>query len=429
MENITEWAGKIDKGRDKPSQQLQKELFNRVITALKENTNTYEECVAAFCHFNPKVIPPFYQDYYWTDVPDRAKWDDAFLSWANSKKPTVPATIRMALILQEKLRKAESSADVLSELQWFSLHEDARSASVFKGLCKNENSKYSDLRKLLDLDMRDWKIGQPLIIKMYGILFSDALESKTQELYREFLARNGLIENASAVSETLSEQKMIPSSDNQNESEKESAYQSNSLAAITVVTPTAPVHSMKVERMSEQDVAIVDKAIPKIADIPKDGIALAETMLKWARSQTERQVDLDIRLSNSLSELSQLGKQNEEMKAQITALESNLLLLKKEKETLELQLVEAKETSAVLEAEKKAAQDTIGRVQIMSDNSVKQEIDGFKHDLASALSRTVKDFGSDVSDLTDAEKVEVYVALMDELLDTLRHNGIVIEEN
>ena len=283
MENITEWAGRIEKNvRNKPNKQLQKELFNRVINALRGNTNTYEECVAAFCRFDPKVIPPFYQDYYWTDVPDRAKWDDAVLSWADSKKPTVPATIRMALILQEKLRKAEGSDDVLSELQWFSLHEDARSASAYKGLC--ENSKYSDLRKLLDLDMRDWKIGQPLIVKMYGILFSNALESKTQELYREFLDRNGLIENASAVSETLPEQKMIPSSDNQNESEKEAAFQSNSLAAITVVTPTAPVHSMKVERMPEQDVAIVDKAIPKIADIPKDGIALAETMLKWARS-------------------------------------------------------------------------------------------------------------------------------------------------
>lgn len=96
----------------------------------------------------------------------------------------------MALILQEKLRKAEGSDDVLSELQWFSLHEDARSAMAYKGLC--ENSKYSDLRKLLDLDMRDWKIGQPLIVKMYGIMFSNALESKTQELYREFLDRNGL---------------------------------------------------------------------------------------------------------------------------------------------------------------------------------------------------------------------------------------------
>ena len=107
----------------------------------------------------------------------------------------------------------------------------------------------------------------------------------------------------------------------------------------------------------------------------------------------------------------------------------SLSSVKKDRASLEQQLQQANETSAILEAEKNAAQDTIGRVQIMSDNSVKQEIDGFKHSLGSVLSRTVKDFSSDVSDLTDAEKVEVYTALMEELLATLKHNGIVIEEN
>ena len=53
MENITEWAGRIDKNvRNKPNKQLQEELFNRVTTALKEGTNTYDECVAAFCRFD-----------------------------------------------------------------------------------------------------------------------------------------------------------------------------------------------------------------------------------------------------------------------------------------------------------------------------------------------------------------------------------------
>lgn len=44
MENITEWAGRIEKNvRNKPNKQLQKELFNRVINALRGNTNTYAE--------------------------------------------------------------------------------------------------------------------------------------------------------------------------------------------------------------------------------------------------------------------------------------------------------------------------------------------------------------------------------------------------
>ena len=39
MENIAEWAGKIDKNvRNKPNKQLQEELFKRVVTALQENT-------------------------------------------------------------------------------------------------------------------------------------------------------------------------------------------------------------------------------------------------------------------------------------------------------------------------------------------------------------------------------------------------------
>ena len=427
MENITEWAGKIDKNvRNKPNKQLQEELFKRVVTALQENTNTYEECVAAFCRFDAKVIPPFYEDYYWTDVPDRAKWDEAFLAWADSKKPTVPATIRMALILQEKLKKAESSADVLHELQWFSLHEDDRSASAFKGL--REKSKYSDLRKLLDLDMRDWKIGHPLIIKMYGILFSDAMESKTQELYREFQTRNGLIEKDTVVSETLPEQQSA-SSPKPDEVIKGSTLPSNSLETTPVVAPVAPVQPVPVEKAPAQNTMLGEKPAPKISDTPKDGIALAEALLKWTHNQTERLIDLGTRLSNSNAEIARLGKLNEELSARIIALESDLRLIRQEKAALEQQLAEAKETSATLEAEKNAAQDTIGRVQIMSDNSVKQEIDGFKHELASALSRTVKDFGSDVSDLSDAEKVEVYMALMDELLDTLKHNGIVIEEN
>lgn len=428
MENITEWAGKIDKSvRNKPNKQLQEELFKRVVTALQENTNTYEECVAAFCRFDAKVIPPFYEDYYWTDVPDRAKWDEAFLAWSDSKKPTVPATIRMALILQEKLKKAESSADVLHELRWFSLHEDDRSASAFKGL--REKSKYSDLRKLLDLDMRDWKIGHPLIIKMYGILFSDAMESKTQELYRDFQARNGLAEKETVTPEALPEQQTMPSSNNQTEMEKEAGLQNEPSKTPLAEKTVVPIQPVQVEKAPDQNTPIVEKPVPKISDAPKDGIALAEALLKWAHSQAERQVDLGTRLSNANAEIARLIKQNEELSAKAITLESDLHLVRQEKAALEQQLVEAKETSATLEAEKNAAQDTIGRVQIMSDNSVRQEIDGFKHELASALARTVKDFGSDVSDLSDAEKVEVYMALMDELLDTLKHNGIVIEEN
>ena len=428
MENITEWAGRIDKNvRNKPNKQLQEELFNRVTTALKEGTNTYDECVAAFCRFDAKVIPTFYQDYYWLDIPDTSKWDAAVLSWANSKKPTVPATIRMALILQEKLKKVASSTEVLDELKWFSLNEDDRTVSAIKNV--REKSKYSDLRKLLDLDMREWKIGQALIIKMYSILFSDALESKTQELYHEFKFRHGIKDQTDTGANEAPTPQPVASTGNAVEGNKELDAVPGAVEAQGGDKPAESAQPVTPLQIPPQTEYPIDTPVPKTADKPKDGIALAEAMLAWTRSQTARMIEIGTQLSNSTAEVARLNKQNAEMRERILELEMSLSSVKKDRASLEQQLQQANETSAILEAEKNAAQDTIGRVQIMSDNSVKQEIDGFKHSLGSVLSRTVKDFSSDVSDLTDAEKVEVYTALMEELLDTLKHNGIVIEEN
>ena len=455
MESITEWAGKISKNNTK-GKQLQEELFRRIILVLRGNINTYDECVAALCRFDSKAVVTFYEDYYWTRMPDRAKWDEAFLNWARSKKNTVSATIRMGYILQAKLKKAEGSKDVLPELRWLSLHEDDRSVPVYKGI--QRNSKPDDLRKLLDLDMRDWKSGHPLINKMYGILFADDLDPKTQELYREFQVRNGLIKEDTAVPKVTEQPQLVVASEAPAETAKETVPENNSLDATPVETSVDPVHSEQVAAApveipadpvhseqasatpveipadsvhSEQVAAIPDENATitnKSAETPKDGIALAEAMLKWARSQTERQIELGTNLLNAKAEAERIGKQNEKMSARIDELEADLLLVRKEKVTLEGQLAEANERSKALEVEKNAAQDTIGRVQIMSGNSIKQEIDGFKQELASALSSTIKDF-SDVSDLPDDQKVEIYTALMEDLLDILKHHGIVIEGN
>lgn len=428
MENITELADRLVKnGNSKPSKQLQDELCNRVTTALKEGTNTYDECVAAFCRFNAKVIQTFYPNYYWSDIPDTSKWDAAVISWANSKKPTVSATIRMALILREKLKKVASSTEVLGELKWFSLHEDDRTAAVIKNV--REKSESSDLRKLLDLDMREWKSGQALIIKMYTILFSDALESETQELYHEFELRHGIKGQTDTGTNEAPTPQPVVSTGNAVEGNKELDAVPGAAEAQGGDKPAESAQPVTPLQISPQTEYPIDTPVPKTAEKPKDGIALAEAMLAWTRSQTARMIEIGTQLSNSTAEVARLNKQNAEMRERILELEMSLSSVKKDRASLEQQLQQANETSAVLEAEKNTAQDVISRIQIMSDNSVKQEIDGFKHSLGSELSKTVKDFSSDVSDLTDAEKVEVYTALMDELLDTLKHNGIVIEEN
>ena len=95
---------------------------------------------------------------------------------------------------------------------------------------------------------------------------------------------------------------------------------------------------------------------------------------------------------------------------------------------MEAKLTEANFDIATLQEAKAEAEDTIGRVQVMSGNSVNQELDGFKHELSAELKKTVQDFNSDMSDLTDADKAEIYKALLEELMDTLKHHDIAVEE-
>lgn len=426
MENILEWAAKIDKNAlNKPNRQLQEELFRRVVTALQENTNDYRECAAVFFRFDAKVIVPFYQEIYWTDVPDRTKWDEAFLDWANSRKPTVPATIRMALILQEKLKRICSSSEALPEIRWFSLHEDKRSASAFKGL--REKSAPSDLKKLLDLDMRDWKTGKPLIAKMYGVLFSGSTDAETSALYGEFLARNGLdaAENRPAADPLQAASSLV---DTPNDEKDMAAGASSAESDPGASMPTAGEQSFAAPSPARTETA-AEAAFSKPSEMPRDGVALAEAMLMWARGQKDRLMALGTQLSDSMAEAARLARQNGEMKMRIAALEASLTNEEKTKQALEGQLREAKETIAALEAEKNGALDSMEHLHVMFDDSVKQQLDGLKYELTSELSKTAKDFASDVSDLTDAEKVEVYTALMEELFDVLKHKGILIEGN
>ncbi|MBR6954003.1 MAG: hypothetical protein IKH77_03035 [Clostridia bacterium] len=418
MESIIEWAASFDRyARNKPNKQLQEELFQRVITALKEGTNTYDECVTTLCRFDAKVIEPFYRFHYWDHLPDRAKWDDAMLSWADDKKPSVPATIRIALILQEKLWRAEAVTDVLPELRWLSLHEDDRTIPAIRSV--KEKSKSSNLRKLLALDMSEWKAGKQQIAKLFGILFADATDPETKASYQGFLTRNEL----RYVDEVPESKPQSPSES----SVKPVAVE----AAVAMEGPSSAAESQKQAQGSVtqpiQPVNERDVSEPKTA-IPAGGVALAEAMLRWVHEQTDRAMTLSTRLADTSSALQHANSLIETHQTRIDELEQIIEKLRQKEADLLARLQEAQERITLLDKEKAAAQDTIGRVQAMTDNSVRQELEGFKHSLAAELSSTFKDFSGDVSDFTDAEKAEVYHALMEEVLDTLRHNGIAIEE-
>ena len=165
-------------------------------------------------------------------------------------------------------------------------------------------------------------------------------------------------------------------------------------------------------------------AKPEKAEIPTDGVALAEALLRWTQDQKAR-------ILNQASSVANLNVQLQKAQAQIVTLteqvsEQQAMLdqLINEKNALNRQLQEANETIVTLEDEKAKAEDTIGQVQQMSGNSVKQELDGFRAKLASALANDVKDFRQEYS---DEEKAEVYAAFMEDMIDILKSNGIAVE--
>ena len=399
MESITEWASSFDKNvRNKPNKQLQEELFERITSALKEGTNTCDECVYAFCRFDAKVIEPFYR-YHWGKLPDKSQWDQAMLRWADEKKPSVPATIRITLILQQKLWRAETVDDVMPELRWLALHEDDRTAAAIQSM--KEKSKAVNLRKLLALDMREWKAGKQQIAKYFGILFADLTDPDSIASSQPQPAAEEPGEKATTDTQASTEGAV-----------------SSSEAADRAADPVKqPAPSSTEQEASSSKVTL-----------PVGGVALAEAMLRWAQEQTERYMSLTSRLAEVSSALQRANSQIESQQKQIADLEQLIARFRQKETDLEAQLQAAQGHIALLDEQKAAAQDTIGRVQAMTGNSVRQELDGFKHSLAAELASTFKDFASDVSDLTDAERADIYHALMEEVLDTLRHNGIVIEE-
>ena len=415
MENITEWVGKFEKNtRNKPNQQLQKELFHRIQTVLAEKTNTFDECVSAFCRFDARVIDNFYDNEYWMfSDEDRTNWDLAMVRWAgtNTGKQSIRATVRIVPIIKMKLPKIASADGVMAELQWLSMNGDDRSASAFKQL--RDSSKVSNLRKLLTLDMSNWKAGKVQIFKMYGILFANSIDPETKKLYAEFLCRNG---------ETVAESP-VGAGQEQKEEDTPSVIVTESVETAQPKEPN-PVSTVVEPNEPSEPVADELPAKPEKAEMPTDGVALAEALLRWTQDQKAR-------ILNQASSVANLNVQLQKAQAQIVTLteqvsEQQAMLdqLINEKNALNRQLQEANETIVTLEDEKAKAEDTIGQVQQMSGNSVKQELDGFRAKLASALANDVKDFRQEYS---DEEKAEVYAAFMEDMIDILKSNGIAVE--
>ena len=444
MENVLEWVNSLGKGpRNKPTSSLQAELFGHISEELEKECPSYSDCVRALGKFDKKVLGPFYfERYARLSLDQQREWDKALHDWADDVKPTKNATMRIVPIIRYKLKMIEDVTRLEHELRWLSLHEDERSAQEFVQL--RDRTDVSNLRKLLTLDLTQWHSGQAQIEKMYSILFSQSTDETTKKLYEDFLKRIGKMPSPENM-ESAPDKSEEPDS-------AESALETASKADSEKEAEESTQIQDKQEQPSENGMtgnhgSIEDDEKDRPDDdrhveqtpraekgrdtdkYPSNGIVLAGALLEWAK-------DINERCLSQARQIADLQAANQKALKRISELEAGLRdmgnVLSETQSTLRSRESELKEAHVQIEAmeEKESeARDTIGRIQHMSNNSVRQELDGFKHALSDELKKTVTDFGMDVSDLSEAEQADVYKALFEEMLDTLTHNGIVIEEN
>ena len=345
MDNITAWADSLEeKNFSKPTKSIQDELFQRISAELSKDTGTAADCAAVLFRFPGKVMEAFYDGPYGTMSADmQAVWDAEAIKcvWA-IKKPTAA----IALMIQKKLPKYEDASGVMVELQWLAVNgEEKSAASAYKPL--KEKSTVNHLRKLLTVDTAKLEKGVGHLAKMFGYLFEDSMDEKTQEMYQAFKEQNGLNKAPTAKAKKSSSKKTV----------------------------------------SAEDAA-------------QDPVALAEALLKWVKAKS---------------------KQSEEALVEIPS------AMPTDTSRLEADLRAANERIKALEAENAAANESIAHLEQMFKSSVTQKADGFRYTLMNELKKTIKDFYSDVSDFSVAEKADFYQALLEEMVDTLRHNGIIAE--
>lgn len=345
MDNITAWADSLEeKNYSKPTKSIQKELFQRISAELSKDTGTAADCAAVLFRFPGKVMEAFYDGPYGTmSIDAQAAWDAEAIKCVDAIKKPMAA---VALMIQKKLPKCEDASGVMCELQWLAVNgEDKSAASAYKAL--KEKSTVIDLRKLLTVDTAKLEKGVGHLGKMFSYLFEDSMDGKTQEIFRAFLAQNGLDKAPAAKAKKSGGKKTV----------------------------------------STEDAA-------------QDPVALAEALLKWVKAKSKQSAEASVETPSATS--------------------ADIL-------RLEVELRSAKERIKALEAENTAANESIAHLEQMFKNSVTQKADGFRYTLTNELKKTIKDFYSDVSDFSIEDKAAFYQALLEEMVATLRHNGIITE--
>ncbi len=463
MSSVLKWAEELDKSkRSKPGEQVRKELFNRIQTALAEDENPVRDCVYGLFRFDAKVVEPFYDAYYWKFNEElKNAWDRSVISWANDTKTSGTALNRILPILCNKVSHTGDTKAVREELKWLALCKDIKRNERISALGKKGDREL--LLKLLTLDMTGWDIGRVGVGEIYAILFSGNKDPEIVSLYQDFLTRNHLaspgkagneptMENALAEA-TTAEKDQAPAQDTSEKgtADEEKPGQPETAAQEQETSQPAQVHtatgnpqspdrpnpaSAEAQNREKEKVQTPGYRAKTQGVNPMDGEALAENLLKWVRGnkgqvmkqQTEL-LDLNRKINNLTEERDRLIEEKANLIKSEEAWQNQVFALKKEKAALEAKLQEADFAAATLQEEKDDIAGKLRQVQVMNDNSIKQEVGGLRTSLAEDLKHTIQDFRSDISDMSQADQIEVYKSLLEEMIDTLKHHRIAVEDN
>lgn len=328
----------------------------------------------------------------------------------------------MILTIKYRLTKTEDCSELENEIRWIAINLSSETDTYLRTLVSD--SRPIDLVKLLRMDMSEWKYGRVQTEKMIEQIFTICQNQQNKECYAAYLARNGKAqENAVSVTKPAEEkiEQKVP---------EHRTTQATRPVEQVCNNDSSQIHQAPtVEVRPKAEVAVAQAEEPAIeqrkALLPNDGVALAEALVKWAQAQKEKSLDQAEQNAMLATEVQKQRVQIDALSEKVADLSATIDRLRIIRANLESDIAATKAENEELKAAKEKAECTIGQVQQMSGNSVKQELDGFKARLASALANDVKDFRQEY---TEEEKAEVYGAFMEDMISILKNHGISMED-
>lgn len=459
MENILKWAASMSKSQKKdPSKKVQEELCTRVNDAITYQKNTFDECVGVVCDFSPNIVAPFYSKQYAKFSQDIQKgWDRAFIRWANQKKPEKMAAVRTVFVLKWKLQYFQDVEHCSKEVGWI-LEKNTDSLKSYIETLLKERFDELELKKLLSLDISGLdKKRKARLYDLFHILFDNSTLEEVQKEYASFLLNH--VARPESKKKKASEPKPEPKSEavpakeapDTNEQPVEPEKTLSSVEEVKTpaiekdktpaVAPVLPANEPEEADNSAEEKTVVEEkpqeehkepvAPVSSEPFPRDGETLLNELAQWMKAQKASVARSSDEIAKLNIELEHAHTQQKSLSASLQDTHRVLDETNAEKRSLQQTITSLSAELSEEKAEKRAIKDTVATVQQMADNSIKQELSGFKSQLGDALKNDIKDLRCVEADseMDAEEKMQVYQDIMGTILDTLKHYGIAIEVN